>query len=156
MPFPTASAAILAAIIGLSTWAVAGRAKYEPSATHSPAAAVDALKRQNAKRVLNDLPFGGYLIWRSVPVFVDGRAELYGEQFEMKYYNALQLKDVNLLFELLKQYDIDAVMLNPATPAASLLDHLAGWQRIYADENAVVHLRVGDGANSLIDRGLAK
>ena len=156
MPFPAASAAILAAIVGLSTWAVAGRANYEPSATHSPAAAVDALKRQNAKRVLNDLPFGGYLIWRSVPVFVDGRAELYGEQFEMKYYNALQLKDVNLLFELLKQYDIDAVMLNPATPAASLLDHLAGWQRIYADENAVVHLRVGDGANSLVDRGLAK
>ena len=92
---------------------VAGRAKYEPSATHSPAAAVDVLKRQNPKRVLNDLPFGGYLIWRSVPVFVDGRAELYGEQFEMNYYNALRLKDVNRLFELLKQYDIDAVMLNP-------------------------------------------
>jgi hypothetical protein len=31
----------------------------------------------NPKRVLNDLPFGGYLISRGVPVFIDGRAELY-------------------------------------------------------------------------------
>ena len=60
------------------------------------------LKERNAKRILNDLPFGGYLIWRQMPVFVDGRAELYGEAFEMAYYRALQLKDVNLLLGLLK------------------------------------------------------
>ncbi len=58
--------------------------------------------------MLNDLQFGGYLIWRQVPVFVDGRAELYGETFEMAYYRALQLKDVDGFLDLLKRYDIDA------------------------------------------------
>jgi hypothetical protein len=38
------------------------------------------------------------------------------------------------------------VLLTPATPAASLLDHLDGWQRVYADEIAVVHIRPAETA----------
>ena len=34
---------------------------------------------------------------REMLVFIDGRAELYGEQFVLKYFRALQLRDVNLL-----------------------------------------------------------
>jgi hypothetical protein len=138
--FPIASAAILA-LLGASTWAFAANYKYSPPAIQSPAAAVDALIARHPKRVLNDLPFGGYLISRQLPVFIDGRAELYGEAFEMNYYRALQLKDVNLFLNLLRDYDIDAVLLTPVTPAASLLDHLDGWSRVYADDNAVLHVR---------------
>jgi hypothetical protein len=29
----------------------------------------------------------------------------------------------------------------PATPAATMFDHLDGWQRVYADEAAVLHIR---------------
>jgi hypothetical protein len=136
-----ASAAVLAAALGASTWAAAAHNNYAPTPTQSPVAAVDILKQRNAKRILNDLPFSGYLIAREVPVFVDGRAELYGESFVMKYYRALQLKDVNLLLGLLKDYDIDAVLLKPTTPAVTFLDQLDGWQRVYADEYAVVHVR---------------
>jgi hypothetical protein len=78
-------------------------------------AAVDALKAYNPKRVLNDLPFGGYLIWRQMPVFIDGRAELYGEAFELAFYRAMQLKDVNQFLDILKTWDIDAVLLTPHT-----------------------------------------
>jgi hypothetical protein len=138
---PVATAATLAAILGVSTWAYAANTRFLPAASQSPAAAVDVLKGRNPGRVLNDLPFGGYLISRGVPVFIDGRAELYGEQFEMAYFRALQLKDVNVFLDLLKTYDIDAVLLTPATPAVSLLDHLGGWERVYTDEHAVLHLR---------------
>jgi hypothetical protein len=139
--FPMASAVALAVILGASTWAFAANRSYSPPAVQSPAAAVDVLMQRNPKHILNDLPFGGYLISRQIPVFIDGRAELYGEAFEMAYYRAVQLKDVNLLFDMLKNYDIDAVLLTPATPAASLLDHLDGWQRVYSDATAVVHVR---------------
>ena len=141
MGFPVVSAMALLAIVGASTWAFAANTRFAPPATQSPAAAVDALMDRNPKRVLNDLPFGGYLISRGVPVFIDGRAELYGEAFEMAYYRAMQLKDVNELLDLLKRYDIDAVLLTPATPAVTMLDHLDGWRRVYADETAVLHVR---------------
>jgi hypothetical protein len=141
MTAPTASAAMLVVMLGASTWAFAAAYGYSPPANQSPAAAVDALKARNPRHVLNDLPFGGYLIWRQMPVFIDGRAELYGEKFEMAYYRALQLKDVNALLELLGTYDIDAVLLTPATPATKLFDHLGGWERAYSDEMAVLHVR---------------
>jgi len=57
---------------------------------------------------------------------------------------ALQLKDVDGFLGLLKTYDIDAVMLEPTTPAVHLLDRIGGWQRAYADKQVVVHVRVPD------------
>jgi hypothetical protein len=144
--FPVAAAALLAVIVGVSTWAYVASHAFFPETGQSPAAAVDVLKQRNPRRVLNELAFGGYLISRGMPVFIDGRAELYGEQFEMTYLRALQLKDVDLFLNLLKDYDIDAVLLTPTTPAATLLDHLDGWQRIYSDETAVLHIRTANGA----------
>jgi hypothetical protein len=141
MAFPIASSVVLAALLGGSTWAFAANRKFAPPEVQSPAAAVDVLKAHNARRILNDLPFAGYLISRGIPVFIDGRAELYGEPFVMAYYRAMQLKDVNVLLDMLKDYDIDAVVLTPATPAASFMDHVDGWRRIYADDYAVVHVR---------------
>ena len=139
--FSLASALALIVVFGIGTLTSASRAAVHPPAINSPVAAVDALKASHAKRVLNDAFFGGYLIWRDIPVFIDGRAELYGEEFVMKYFHALFLKDVNALYDLLKTYDIDALLLKRDTPASLLLDHLDGWQRVYADEIAVLHVR---------------
>jgi hypothetical protein len=141
---PVASIAVLAVLLGGWTWLLAANTGFAPPEIHSPAAAVEALKAHHPKRVLNDLPFGGYLIWRQMPVFIDGRAELYGEAFEVAYYRALQLKDVNGLLDILRTWEIDAVLLTPSTPAVGLLDHIGGWQRVYADQNAVLHVRKPD------------
>jgi hypothetical protein len=136
--------AVVMILLGGWTWLVAANTPFAPSESQSPAAAVDALKAHNPKRVLNDLPFGGYLIWRQMPVFIDGRAELYGEAFDMAYYRAMQLKDVNQFLDILKRWDIDAVLLTPHTPAVGLLDHIGGWRRAYADDNAVLHVRAAN------------
>lgn len=138
---PAFAVAVLAVLLGGWTWLTSANAAFAPPEGQSPAAAIDALQAHKPKRVLNDLPFGGYLIWRQIPVFIDGRAELYGESFEVAYYRAMQLKDVNQLLEMLKTWEIDAVLLTPATPAVGLLDHVGGWQRVYSDKNAVLHIR---------------
>ena len=96
------SAAMLAVALGISTWALAAHTDIFAPESKSPAAAVELIKAHNLRRVLNDRAFGGYLIWRQMPVFIDGRAELYGEKFTMAYYNALELKDVNQFLGLLK------------------------------------------------------
>jgi hypothetical protein len=141
-PVPVMAAVMV--LLGGWTWLVAANAHFAPRESQSPAAVVDVLKAHNARRVLNDLPFGGYLIWREIPVFVDGRAELYGEAFDVAYYRAMQLKDVGGLLDILKKWDIDAVLLTPATPAVGLLDRIGGWRRVYSDENAVLHVRTAN------------
>jgi hypothetical protein len=134
---------MLAAALAVSTWTVTAHRTYSPPNSQSPAAAVEAVKAHHLRRVLNDRAFGGYLIWRQMPVFIDGRAELYGEKFTMAYYNALELKDIGRLLGLLEEYDIDGLLLQPGTPAIGLLDHLGGWRRVHTDDAAVLFVRGG-------------
>lgn len=138
---PVAPAMMLIVALGVASWAFSAYAGFAPSAVQSPVAAVDVLKDRQARRILNDVSFGGYLISCGLPVFIDGRAELYGETFVMAYDRALQLKDVNQFLDILKTWDIDAVLLTPSTPAVGLLDNISGWQRVYSDRNAVLHVR---------------
>src|SRR6185369_8518865 len=141
---PGAPAPLMAAMLLLLcgwAWLLAANTPIPVPESQAPAAAVEALRAHHPKRVLNDLPFGGYLIWRQIPVFVDGRAELYGEAFDMAFYRAMQLKDVNQFLDMLDKWNIDAVLLTPSTPAVGLLDHIGGWRRAYTDGNAVLHVR---------------
>jgi hypothetical protein len=59
----------------------------------------------------------------------------------IEFDRAMTLKNPATLFDVIDKYRIDATLLPPATPAVSLLDHLQGWQRVYADDVAVVHIR---------------
>jgi hypothetical protein len=107
----------------------------------TPLAAVDALQKRHAERIFSTSPFGGYLLSRDIKTFIDGRAELYGEKFVIDYFDAVMAKDVDTLLRLLDTYQIDATLLTPGLPATKVMDHLAGWKRLYADDIAVVHVR---------------
>ena len=65
----------------------------------------------------------------------------------MRHDRAVRLADVDGLLRLLADYRIDATLLTPNTPANGLLDRLKGWQRIYADDVAIVHIRTGTADN---------
>jgi hypothetical protein len=140
---PGIVAVILATMAAI--WAVTTHHVFTPMVVQTPAAAVDVLKARKAERILHNAGFGGYLITRGIPVFFDGRGELYGDAFLVKTFDALALKNVDAFLGLLDSYKIDATLLTPATPAAGLLDRLDGWQRIYADDVAVVHIRKPGG-----------
>jgi hypothetical protein len=117
---------------------------YHPftfSQSQTPVAAVDVLKKRQAQRIFSTSPFGGYLVFRDIKAFIDGRAELYGEKFVMDYFDAVTAKDVDTLLRLLDTYQIDATLLTPTLPATKVLDHLPGWKRLYADDIAVIHVR---------------
>ncbi len=142
-PSPRGVTSIVAVIFATSvaTWAFAAHHAFTPMVKATPAAAVDVLKARKAEHILHNAMFGGYLITRGIPVFFDGRGELYGDDFLVTTFDALALKNVGSFLNLLETYKIDATLLTPDTPAAKLLDRLDGWQRIYADDVAVVHVR---------------
>jgi hypothetical protein len=136
------ASAILVACLAALTWVLAGTNLWTPRAQISPVAAVAAIKARNAGPVLNNYGFGGYLIYAGVPPFIDGRTDqLYGEKFLVRYYRAVALSDVGDFEHLLDEYGIGATLLYPTTPAVGLLDRMDGWQRVYADDVAVVHVR---------------
>jgi hypothetical protein len=76
-----------------------------------------------------------------VPTFIDGRTELFGEKFFVEHNNASGLMQPENLFRLLDQYNIEATLLRTQSAATSLLDHIDGWQKIYSDNIATIHLR---------------
>jgi len=136
--------------LALASFGFSFVANYQPRAAVTPAGAVAALKASGAKHVLNSYDFGGYLIFSGVKPFIDGRTELFGESFVLRHDRAVRLLDVGTLFDLLKQYDIDATLLAPDMPAVGLLDRLNGWKRVYTDGIAVVHVRTSpDGKAEL-------
>lgn len=114
---------------------------YEPHNRSSPVAAVAALKKLNLTRVFNDYDFGGYLIANGVAPFIDGRTELYGEKFFVDHSDATGLIEPEKLFRLLETYKIEATLMRTEIAATKLLDHVDGWQKVYADDIATIHVR---------------
>jgi hypothetical protein len=102
---------------------------------------VSAAELAKAGPLFNDYIFGGYLIHAGIAPFIDGRGEIYGRRLMLRHHNAITLQNVPDLLRLLDEYRIAATLLTPATPAVALLDRLPEWQRVYADEIAVVHKR---------------
>lgn len=137
---PTRSA-IIAAIAALVIASGVIFAAKDLTPPLAPRAAVEKLREQRADRVLNAYFFCGYLMFQNVPVFIDSRAELYGAGFLNRYVRAISLFDVADFVRLLDEYRIDATLLSPSTPAVGLLDRLPEWERAYADDLAVVHVR---------------
>jgi hypothetical protein len=132
------------AVLGAMIVATAlAQIRYVRPATHNtPEAAVASAGLVNTGRVLNDYAFGGYLIFAGIPTFIDGRSELYGGPFIVRYNRALSLADLGDFLKLLDEYKLDATLLELDTPAVALLDRLPDWQRAYSDDVAVVHKRL--------------
>jgi hypothetical protein len=128
---------LLIAVTGLASL----RNDVFPSVKNSPASAIHSIDVAKAGTILNDYNFGGYLDFVGIPPFIDGRAELYGEAYMLRHDRALSLQNLPDFLRLLDEYRIGATLLAPSTPAVALLDRLPDWQRAYADDVAVVHVR---------------
>ncbi len=133
--------AIVALVLLAATLGYTSVHRFEPHTRGSPVTAVAELKKLHLARVFNDYDFGGYLIANGVSPFIDGRTELYGEKFFVDHNAASGLMEPENLFRLLEQYKIEATLLRTQSAATKLLDHIDGWQKIYADDIATIHVR---------------
>jgi hypothetical protein len=90
--------------------------------------------------VFNDYVFGDYLVFAGVAPFVDGRADMYGNDFIARFRSTENVP------ALLAQYKISWTLLDPGGPKAALMNFLSGWRRAYADDVAVIYVRSEDAA----------
>jgi hypothetical protein len=131
----------IAVVLVAGTLTFASVHRYAPHTANSPVVAVTELKKLNLERVFNDYDFGGYLIASGVAPFIDGRTELYGEKFFVDHNAASGLMEPDNLFRLLDEYQIQATLMRTQSAATKLLDHIDGWQKLYSDEIATIHVR---------------
>jgi hypothetical protein len=136
-----AALAVIGGSVALSL-AYAAHHDYAFVRTQAPAAALEALRQHQARRIFNDYQFGGFLIANDVPTFIDSRAELYGQQFMMQYLRAAEGRSRDEVAALLDEFQVDGTLLTPDQPAAQLLDRMPGWTRLYADDVSIAHIRV--------------
>lgn len=113
-------------------------------ATMSPITALHHVPAEIARQpVFNDYDFGGYLVFANVKPFIDGRIDMYGDDFMSAYLGA-EMGNGPAFARMVERYGIRWTILRPGTSLVGMLDGLPGWRRVYADEIAVAHVRDGD------------
>ena len=109
-----------------------------PKKEHTPAGAVDYIQqRKLAGNIYNAFNFGGYLIFRGVKTFIDGRID---QLFLGGFMERVTQLETNFP-ELLKQYDISVVLVPPTSSEARQIERLPDWSKAYSDDISVVFIR---------------
>jgi len=93
-------------------------------------------------RVFNEYAFGGYLIFKGVKPYIDGRADMYGDDFVREYLTVLVGTEPDVDREFAR-WGVRWTILAPNGNLVRLLDRSPNWRRLYADRWAVVHVAVG-------------
>jgi len=110
---------------------------------HSPVSAFNSVPPQvRATRVFNSYALGGYMIFKGVPVFIDGRADMYGDDFTAQYLKIARSTDPAVVGAALKKWNIGWVILEPDTAAIKAMEKMPGWKKTWSDKAAVVFLPV--------------
>ena len=129
----------LAVFVGFQINGVVQR-QPQVEAQRFPAGAVAYLRAHPAAGPLFNLyDWGGYLIWKlnpQPPVFIDGRADLYGEFLMREFANTYDLK--GNWHEALQTWGIRTVLVKPDCALAVALRNAAGWEVDYSDSQSIV------------------
>jgi hypothetical protein len=119
------------------------RDNQDIEAEHYPVAALAYLEANglSGQRMYNSYNWGGYLLWRGYPVFIDGRADVYGDAFMDEYVLAYQLRGD--WRRPLERYGVGLILIESGASLEALLEESDEWTRVYRDELAVVFVRQG-------------
>jgi hypothetical protein len=96
-----------------------------------------------ARPMLNSYGFGGYLIFRGVKPFIDGRADMYGDDHVLRHQR-LMAGDAASFNRAVQEYGLAWTLLAPNEPLAKALAANPGWRRLYGDRYAIVYARTSD------------
>jgi hypothetical protein len=107
----------------------------------TPVAATAFLKHQTG-RVFTTYWWSDYLIYEDIPVFVDGRTDVYFGSGILETY--VNVSDVSIDPDpVFRHWDVRWVMWNKGTTLAVYLAHDSAWKTVYKAGDAVVFEHVG-------------
>ncbi|HEY2017704.1 MAG TPA: hypothetical protein VGH38_29560 [Bryobacteraceae bacterium] len=118
------------------------RAEFDPQ--RYPSGALATLRDEPSARIFTDDEWGDYLIWSLYPsqkVFVDGRSDFYGDDFEEKYIDVLNVRyDWE---QILSGFDVDTILMPINAPLSGALKESSRWHVVFDDGVALVFRSAG-------------
>ena len=142
-PLFNLSVVVLMAGFAIVRWTGLAHNQTRREAEQYPQKAVAFLRASHEPgRIFVYYDWGGYAIWNLYPeyrVFLDGRADLYGDDFLRQFKTAVQLR--NGWRDVLDGWKVETVLLPPscALTQALLLD--PHWRTAYSDSKAIILIR---------------
>jgi hypothetical protein len=140
-----ATALVLALLIANPN--ASGKLKPEYDPERYPAKALSVLRSDPASRIFTDDEWGDYLLYQLYPghkVFVDGRSDFYGQDFEQKYSDVMGVQyDWE---QSLSRYKVDTIVLSTKTALAGAIKQSGHWRTVYDDTVAIVFRAVPEKA----------
>lgn len=98
---------------------------------------VSILKQESPKRLFNMYDLGGELIYHDIPVFIDGRADLYSSYNYKDYINiSLLHKDY---VSIMKKYNFDYLLVFKDYPIYTYLKYNDDYDVIYHDSRVFLY-----------------
>jgi hypothetical protein len=134
---------ILIAVFALVKWVSLARNQDAREAELFPQKAVAFLQAgDQPRRIFVYYDWGGYAIWKLYPkyhVFVDGRADLYGDDLLRQFKTAVQLRTG--WRDVLDSWKVEAVLVPPSCALAQALLLDPTWHTIFIDAKAIILVR---------------
>jgi hypothetical protein len=145
-PSPTmrkAAAAALGAACLATVMILSFAPRPLPAPRVTPSAALDAARKNHVSGpVFNDYPLGGFLIFKGIKTFIDGRTELYLNGFLKKTWDAESSKSDSVFLSLLDEYHVTWALFVNGSQGADKLRGSKQWREIYKDDNFIVFVRI--------------
>jgi hypothetical protein len=113
------------------------RSEFDPKSY--PAAALATLRSDPSAHVFTHDEWGDYLIYtlsKTHKVFVDGRSDFYGDDFEEKYVDVLNVKYG--WQKTLARFGVDTILMPPNAPLTGALKESSNWRVVYDDGISLV------------------
>jgi hypothetical protein len=142
-PLFSGTVLLLMAVFASAKWVTLARYQNAHEAENFPQSAVAFLRSGDyPERVFVYYDWGGYAIWKLYPehrVFLDGRADLYGDDLLHQFKTAVELR--NGWRDVLDKWYVDAVLLPPSCALAQGLLLDPDWHATFSDSKATILLR---------------
>jgi hypothetical protein len=134
---------VLMAGFTLVRWVTLAHRQNAREAEQYPQSAIAFLRTSNQpRRVFVYYDWGGYAIWKLYPeyrVFVDGRADLYGDDLLRQFTTVVRLHTG--WRDILDRWKIEAILVPPSSAVAQALLLDPAWHVAFSDSKTVLLLR---------------
>lgn len=101
---------------------------------------ISIIKKEKPQRLFNMYDYGGELIYYNIPVFIDGRADLYSKY---NYQDYLNISNLNKDYvKLINKYNFDYFLVSKDYPIYTYLKYNEKYQIIYQNSSSAIYKNI--------------